>query len=336
MLVAHSIAELRSRVAPDTRFAVTIGNFDGVHAGHRELIRLTREKAAMQSTVLGRAVPSILVTFDPHPMHVMRDASWPKLLSPLPRKLELLEKTGIDAVLVLPFTKVMAATPAPDFIREILVETLRATDLVIGFNFALGKGRGGDPAMLRALGEVYGFSLTRVPPVVVSEETVSSTLVRDHIQAGLMEHVIPLLCRMHSVEGEIVHGKARGRTIGFPTANIDHKNALLPPLGAYATWFQVLSDGQSSPPLHSMTSIGTNPTFGGGAVTLETNVLDFSGDLYGKTVRLYFAARLRGEIAFKGVEALVAQLHNDAAAARAVLRRGNTVSSEHSHVEMLT
>ena len=319
MLVARSLEAFKAMTLPDTRFAVSIGNFDGVHKGHRELIRITREKAAAQSKALGQPVPSILVTFDPHPMHVVRGTNKPDLLTPLPRKLELLEKTGLDAVLVLPFTREMAETPAEDFVREILVETLRATDLIFGFNFALGKGRVGDYAALEEQGKKHSFAVTRVAPVTVDGETVSSTLIREYTRSGNLERVTPMLCRMHSVDGEIIHGKARGRTIGFPTANIDFGNALLPPLGAYATWLQVLSDGPEAPPLQSMTSVGTNPTFNGKSVTLETNILDFSDDLYGKTVRLHFARRLRGEIAFKSVDDLIARLHNDASATRTAL-----------------
>jgi len=319
MLVARSIDEFKNITSSDARFAVTIGNFDGVHKGHRELIRVTREKAAARSQALGRFVPSILVTFEPHPIHVVRGMTGPDLLTPLSSKLELLDQVGLDMVLVLPFTKKMAETPAEDFVREILVETLRATDLVFGFNFALGKGRTGDYAALRDQGERHGFAVTRVEPVSVGRETVSSTLVRKYTRVGNLEKVTPMLCRMHSVDGEVIHGKARGRTIGFPTANIDHGNTLLPPLGAYATWLQILSDGSDRPSLQSMTSVGTNPTFNGKNLTLETNILDFSGNLYGKIVRLHFAARLREEIVFKSVDDLIACLHSDAEAARAIL-----------------
>ena len=324
MLVARSIDEFNRLTSPGSRHAVTIGNFDGVHMGHRELIRVTLEKAAARGKELGRKVPAVLVTFDPHPVHVVRAMAKPDLLTPLLRKLELLEQTGLDAVLVLPFTREMAETPAADFVRDVLVETLNVADLVTGYNFALGKDRAGNYTALTELGDSHGFSVTQVQPVIVGKETVSSSLIREHIRSGNMENVIPLLGRMHSVDGEIIHGQARGRKLGFPTANIDYQNVLLPPLGAYATWLRVLPDGPDGPggaPLQSMTSVGTNPTFGGGAVTLESHALDFSGDLYGKTVRLYFACRLRAEIKFKSVEDLVARLHNDADATRAYLHR---------------
>jgi riboflavin kinase/FMN adenylyltransferase len=279
---------------------------------------------------LGRKVAAALVTFDPHPVYVVRAVAGPDLLTPLPRKLELLGRTGLEAVLVLPFTQETAETPAEDFVRAVLVDALHATDLVAGFDFALGKDRAGDYPTLRALGGRHGFSVTRVPPVVVGEETVSSSLIREHIRSGNMENVIPLLGRMHSVEGGILHGQARGRKLGFPTANIDCRNALLPPLGAYATWLQILPDRSGgnafgAKPLQSMTSVGTNPTFGGGAVTLETHVLDFSGDLYEKTVRLHFACRLRAEMTFNSAEDLAARLRHDAESARAALRRSKDI-----------
>ena len=303
-----------SRLGPHQglRHAVTIGNFDGVHLGHRELIRVTREKAA------GNGSPSVLVTFDPHPVHVVRGVGKPELITPLPRKLELLEKTGIDHVLVLPFTASMAAMDAESFVRLVLVDALAVSDLVTGYNFALGRGRSGNLSTLRGLAEAYGFTVTQVQPVVVNGETVSSSLVRGHIKTGELARATALLGRPHSVDGEVVHGQARGRKLGFPTANIAFPDMILPPLGAYAAWLRLLPDEK---PRMSMTSVGTNPTFGGGSVTLEAHVLDFSGDLYGRTARLYFMKRLRGEITFQGPEALVQRLTQDADAARDALRR---------------
>ncbi len=321
MLVARSIAECARLTGPDARHAVTIGNFDGVHKGHRELIRVTREKAAAATRALGRKVLSALVTFDPHPVHVVRGVAKPDIITPLPRKLELLEKTGLDLVLVLPFTEETARTGAGDFVRAILVDLLRVSDLVTGYNFALGRNREGNYTALCRMGETLGFSVTQVQPVIIGRDTVSSSLIREHIRSGNMEQATALLGRMHSVDGGIIHGQARGRKLGFPTANIDYGNVLLPPLGAYAGWLRVLSGDGPATPLMSMTSVGTNPTFGGGAVTVETHVLDFSGDLYGKTVRLYFAGRLRAEITFKSAEDLIKRLHADADAARDVLAR---------------
>lgn len=325
MLVVRSVDECKALIPADARYAVTIGNFDGVHMGHRELIRVTKARAEAASAALGRKVASLLVTFDPHPVHVVRDVDKPYILTPLPRKLEILEQTGLDAVFVLPFTIQMARTGADEFVKTYIADLLRPTDLVVGYNFALGKDRGGNYTALCRLGELHGFAVTQVQPVIVERETVSSSLIREHIRFGDMDRAAKLMGRMHSVDGEIVHGQARGRKIGFPTANIDYGNVLLPPLGAYATWLRIppdtgVEDGTGTE-LQSMTSVGTNPTFGGGAVTLETHALDFSGDLYGKTVRLHFVSRLRAEITFQSVEDLIARLGHDAACARNVLRR---------------
>ncbi len=322
MIVAYSIEEFRRAVAPGARHAVTIGNFDGVHMGHRELVRVTRKKAA------AKGLPSLLVTFDPHPVLIVRGIAKPDLLTPLPRKLELLEQTGLDAVLVLPFSRAMADMSAETFVRNILVDLLHASDLVTGYNFAMGKSRAGNYSALRELGVSHGFGGTQVQPVIVGRETVSSSLVREHIRSGDVDRATPLLGRMHSVDGKIIHGQARGRKLGFPTANIDFGDVLLPPLGAYATWLHVFPDEREAglsevKPLMGMTSVGTNPTFGGRAVTLETHALDFSGDLYGKRVRLYFQCRLRAEIKFKSAEDLIARLHLDADAARGALGSSN-------------
>lgn len=318
MLVAHSLEDAAAYDTAETPHAVTIGNFDGVHKGHRELLRVTREKSAKLGT------RSVLVTFNPHPVHVVRGVSSPGIITPLPRKLELLEKTGLDAVLVLPFTKAIAAMTAEEFVEAVLVRALNVQDLTIGYNFAFGKNRSGNLTMLRALGERFNFTVTQIPPVIVGRETVSSTLIREHISSGDMEKASALLGRMHSVDGTVIPGEARGRKLGYPTANIRYPEMLLPPLGAYATWTQVLSGAKplaESCPRMSMTSVGTNPTFGGGSVTLESHLFDFSGDLYGKTVRLHFARRLRGEVHFKSVDDLVLRLGQDAKDAKNVLER---------------
>lgn len=312
MRISRSLEDFTGSVPPGSRHAVTIGNFDGVHLGHRELIRMTRELAAE------RSVPSVLMTFDPHPAQVVRRMARPDIITPLPRKLELLEDTGIDHVLILQFTASMAAMDAAAFARTVLAETLAASDLVMGYNFALGRDRGGDFTALRDMGKQYGFAVTQVRPVIAGQETVSSSLIREHINSGDMAGAAALLGRPHSVDGTVIHGQKRGRKLGFPTANIDFPDMILPPKGAYATWVRIMPD----PDLRmAMTNLGTNPTFGGEALSLESHLLDFSGDLYGRTVRVHFMDRLRGEIVFKGTQSLAEGLTRDAAATRAILER---------------
>ena len=307
------------------RHAVTIGNFDGVHAGHRELIRITREKAA------ARKVRSLLITFDPHPAHIVRGGATPQILTPLPRKLALLAQTGIDTTLVLPFTKTMAATPAEEFVRTVLVNGVAATDIVTGFNFALGRGRTGNFSSLTSLGEQWDFTVTQVPPVVVNGETASSSGIREHLTAGDVDKATMFLKRAHSVDGTVIHGEARGRKLGFPTANIDFGETLLPALGGYATWLRVLcpEKPESGNVYMGMTSVGTNPTFGKNALTLETHLLDYSGDLYKKQVRLYFITRLRGQIRFSSPEELVQHLRLDAKNARETLEKSELPTDFH-------
>jgi riboflavin kinase/FMN adenylyltransferase len=318
MFIARSLEDVAAHTAfqgaSAMPHAVTIGNFDGVHVGHRELILAARAESASLGT------RSVLVTFDPHPVHVVRGVASPGIITPLPRKLELLEEAGLDMVLVLPFTKTIAAMTAEEFVEAVLVRALNAKELVIGYNFALGKNRSGNLTTLRALGELFGFGVTQVQPVIVGRETVSSTLIREHINSGEMEKSAALLGRMHTVDGTVIPGEARGRKLRYPTANIDFPEMLLPPLGAYVTWVQIFSDADPIPRM-SMTSVGTNPTFGGGSVTLESYLFDFCGDLYGKKVRLHFAGRLRGEIHFKSVDDLIARLGQDAEAAKDALKR---------------
>ena len=316
MQVAYSVREFLRQATPGTIHAATLGNFDGVHMGHRELVRMTCEKAAM------RHARSVVVTFDPHPVHILRNIERPELLTPLPRKLELLDKLGVEAVLVLAFTRDMALMEPGDFIYEYLVEGLSVADIVIGYNFALGKNRKGNLVSLRRFGGKWGFEVSQVKPVIINGETVSSTLIREQVRCGNVGRAEKLLGRPYSAEGKVVRGAGRGTGLGFPTANVDYGHTLLPPLGAYATWVELLpakNGGRAEGPWPAMTSVGTNPTFGGSDVTLEVHLLDFTGDLYGKIVRVHFMNRLRAEIRFNGITALCERLAHDAREAARVL-----------------
>ncbi len=322
MQIAYDLAGLKALATPaapaaEAAHAVTIGNFDGVHLGHRRLLQRTREKAAATGAF------SAAVTFDPHPLRVISGVHLPDLLTPLPRKLELLADSGIDLALVLHFTPAMAALAPQEFVRSVLLEGLRLTDLVIGYDYALGKGRAGDFTMLSGLGRDWGFSVEQLDPVLVDGETVSSSLIRERIRQGAVDRVRPLLCRLHAVDGEVIRGQERGRTLGFPTANLLLGDALIPPPGVYATWTEILPQGGAakSAPLAGVTSVGTNPTFGGTSLSLETHLFDFHGDLYGKTLRLHFAGRLRDQERFADVRALKRQIETDAQNARVYLAR---------------
>jgi riboflavin kinase/FMN adenylyltransferase len=282
--------------------AVAIGNFDGVHLGHRALIARARE-------IGPRAVA---LTFDPHPGAVLAPAGAPPALTSLARKLELLEDAGADAVIVEPFTRELAAMSADDFVDAVLCGGARAEAIVVGYDFRYGAGRAGTIDTLRAHAARCEIGVAVVDPVEVDGEVASSTKIRALLAGGDVAAASRLLGRRYDVDGVVVHGAERGRAIGVPTANVAPVGgpALARP-GIYA----VTLDGRPA-----VASLGTNPTFvTSSELVLEVHVLDFDGDLYEKTVRVAFVARLRDEAKFASVAALVEQIRHDIEAARAVL-----------------
>ena len=292
--------------------AVAIGMFDGVHRGHQELVRravaVARERGG---------TPAVL-TFDPHPSQVLAPAACPPLLVGLERRLALLAEAGVEAVVVEPFTPELAAMSAPDFVDHVVVRALGARHVVVGWNWRYGHGRTGTTDSLAQHGARAGFTVDPVAPVVVGGEPVSSTRIRAAVRAGDLRAAAELLGRPYGVDGTVVHGAERGRAIGVPTANVAPDVPILAPTGIYAAWLRL--DG--GPRLLTATSLGTNPTFtdpGTTAVSLEAHVLDFAGDLYDRRVQVELVERLRGEARFDSVEALVAQIREDVAAARTAL-----------------
>jgi riboflavin kinase/FMN adenylyltransferase len=274
---------------------VAVGEFDGVHLGHREVIR-------GQDTVL---------TFEPHPLQVIRPEAAPKLLTSLDRKAELLEGLGVDELVVIEFDAAFAQRSAQDFIDGVLVERLHATHVSVGENFRFGHKASGDAALLA---EQDAFE-TRVTALVeVDREIVSSTLIRHLIQLGDVERAARLLGDPFQLRGTVVEGDRRGRTLGFPTANVVPDEALVyPGHGVYAAY----ANGQPA-----AVSVGVRPTFGTGrGVLVEAFLIDFEGDLYGIELRLDFVRRLRGERAFATVDALVEQMGRDVEEAASVTRR---------------
>lgn len=305
---------------PERGSAVTIGQFDGVHIGHRALLEATRERAA--SLGCGSAV----VTFDRHPASVVRPHSAPRLLTDLDQKLELLADTGIDTVLVLPFDIERAAEPAEHFVRSVLVNRLGARAVVVGHDFHFGAGRRGDVDLLRSLGAELNFEVDGVLAVSSAEavaSVVSSTTIRRLLQEGEVAAAASLLGRPHEVRGLVVMGDGRGRELGYPTANVAVASEVqLPADGVYAGEY-VLPDGT----VHgSAISLGTRPQFyEDGAVLLEANVLDWRGDLYGQHARVRFVERLRGQQRFADLDALMVQMARDVEAARSVLAMAGRV-----------
>ncbi len=289
--------------------AVTIGNFDGVHRGHQALVRRVVEKARASG---GTAV---VLTFDPHPARVLAPERAPAALTTPAQKLELLSALGVDAVAVLPFTRALSALSPEAFVRTVLAGSLAARQVVVGEGFRFGHGQAGDAAQLARLGGASGFAVEAVPAVLEGGQPVSSSRVREALVLGDAASARGLLGRAYFVDARVVRGDGRGRTIGVPTANLEPENEILPARGVYAGFVR-LADGSWH---RAVANRGHRPTFGGQAEALEAHLLDYEGDLYGARLRLAFAARLRDELRFAGPQALVAQIREDVARARALL-----------------
>jgi riboflavin kinase / FMN adenylyltransferase len=293
---------------------VTIGAYDGVHLGHRRLIQQVRKLAAE------RACASAVVTFDRHPALVVRPESAPKLLTDATTKLELLAETGLDYAVVVAFDKARSEEPAEDFVRTILVGCLAARVIVVGHDFHFGHDREGNVAFLERMGPSLGFEVRGLDLFGDEGEAISSTRVRGALAEGDVEAAAALLGRPHRVRGTVVRGDARGRELGFPTANVAVPSEIcLPADGIYAGWYR----RPSGEPQAAAISLGVRPTFYSYQPTslLEAYLLDFDGDLYGEEGVVEFVARLRGEERFDGVEPLVAQMRRDVEGARQALSR---------------
>lgn len=310
------------RAAARPRLALAIGNFDGVHQGHRALIRAACQQAAAHQATAG------VLTFDPHPARLFAPEQAPPLIDPLPRRLQLLGEAGAEIVVVEPFTAAFAAIEAPCFVHEVLAGDLGAVHVVVGYDFSFGRGRAGDPETLRALGAAAGVGITVVPPVVVDGVVCSSSKVRELVAEGRVEEAALLLGRPVEVSGTVVRGAGRGRDLGIPTANVAPQDQLLPRVGIYAGWAALIADptsggaGDGGAPVVSARhrcaiSVGTNPTFTtAGTLSVEAYILDFDGDLYGQTLRLQFGRWLRPERRFPTLDSLMAQIHDDIAETR--------------------
>jgi riboflavin kinase/FMN adenylyltransferase len=299
--VARSLDEVE--VAPSV---VTIGYFDGVHRGHQTIIG----RAVRHADELG--VRSAAVTFDRHPMEVVRPDVAPPLLQSLDDRVRSLLDQRVDLVLVLPFTRAFSELSPPDFVEHVLVERLRAVKVVVGTNFRFGHRAGGDVVALSDLGDQLGFATEAVTLLTLDGEPISSTQVREHLAAGDLAWVNRALGRDFTLVGEVVAGDGRGRTIGVPTANLAvGARAAVPANGVYAG---MASLGDRTWPC--VVNVGTRPTFDGAGRSVEAHLLDADVDLYGHELTIAFRSRLRDERRFDGPEALVAQIRADIAEAR--------------------
>src|SRR6185369_5159425 len=261
---------------------VTIGNFDGVHRGHMEIFR------QLISCGVQRGLQSVVVTFDPHPLKVLSPESTPLLITTFDQKIALIGSAAVEYLVVVPFTAEFARMTADDFVRNMLCESLGMRHIIIGHDYAFGKGREGNSKTLERIGAEKGFTLEDLEPVGEEGVVFSSSLARRLIAAGDMEGASGILGRYHMISGTVVHGRQIGRSLGFPTANISTPNELLPPDGVYAVMVSV--DGRL---VKGACSIGLNPTFGGGIRTIEVFMLDYAGQLYGREIAICFVQRLR-------------------------------------------
>ena len=297
---------------PGPGAVVTIGAYDGVHIGHRAILH------EVQRLAEERSGPTAVVTFDRHPAMVVRPDSAPRLLTDLEQKLELLEAEGVDVAVVVKFDAERSQESAEDFAREVLVGCLNAQAVVVGHDFHFGHNRGGNGALLARLGGEHGFTVLGLSLVGDGGEAVSSTRIRALLTDGKVQEAARLLDRPHEVRGVVAHGDERGRDLGFPTANVAvPSEVLLPADGIYAGWY-IRADGSRHP---TAISVGRRPTFyeNAPASLLEAYLLDFSGDLYGERARVAFVKRLREELKFDSVDALVTQINADVNAARTAL-----------------
>ncbi len=290
---------------------LALGNFDGLHRGHMKIIDRVRRRAGERG-----GTPAAM-TFDPHPPRVLRPDKAPPLLMTTEQKIEALSRSGMQGIAVVRFTPALSQWDPETFVRAVLVEWLHVVEVWVGANFLFGHDRAGNYSVLRSLGARHGFRAEKIDPVRYKDFVVSSTRVRRLLAEGRVDEAAALLGHHYFIDGRVARGAGRGRELGFPTANLETANELLPPAGVYATTASI--DGVLQP---SVTNIGLRPTFGDvDRITVETHVLDQSPDLYDRTVRLSFVQRLRDERAFADADALTAQIDADCRSARRLFGR---------------
>jgi riboflavin kinase / FMN adenylyltransferase len=288
--------------------SVALGNFDGVHLGHQAILRRTVESAHTK----GRE--AVVYTFDPHPRLVLgRVPDVPRITTPRERA-DILELLGIDVLILAEFTHEFAAQTPEEFVNNVLVEELGVRHLYIGENYRFGKERLGSPVTLKRMAPGLGFYVHVVPPVMVGDQVVSSSRIREHLMRGEVKEANILLGREFTIEGRVIHGHHRGKGLGFPTANIKPEVKLHPPEGVYAVYCRV---GESVHP--GVMNIGYNPTFQDRRVSYEVHILDFKKEIYGEIIRVYLVERLRPEIKFSSIDHLKTQIYKDIERSRDIL-----------------
>ena len=304
---------LRFPEAPPPRWPAVVaalGNFDGLHRGHLKLLERVRRQAAE------RGGTPVAIVFDPHPPRIVRPDKAPKLLMTLDQKIEAFERAGMQAVVVITFTKELALWAPETFVEAVLIDWLRVAEVWVGANFLFGRDRTGTFTLLKALGEDRGFRVDKIDPVRYKDFVVSSTRIRRLVEEGRVDEAAALLGHQYTIDGTVVRGDARGRTLGMPTANLETPNELLPANGIYAT--VAIVDGVLYP---AVTSVGVRPTIGDERFTVETHLFDVTIDLYDRPMAVAFVRWIRAEQRFDGLAALAAAMADDAAQAKALFAR---------------
>ncbi|HXJ79854.1 MAG TPA: bifunctional riboflavin kinase/FAD synthetase [Candidatus Methylomirabilis sp.] len=295
---------------PDLRPSVTaLGVFDGIHLAHAKVLATAVERAR------ALRVAAVVCTFDPHPAAVLRPGDAPAPIATLDENLARIARIGPDAILLIPFTLEFSRIEAEAFVEDVLVKTLEVREVVVGFNHTFGRGARGTPALLEKIGNRYGFVTHILPPLQINGQTVSSSAIRDALREGDVERAHEFLGHPYQVSGTVARGAGRGRTLGFPTANLRPDRPLILAAGVYAArvaWADRSAD--------AVVNVGYRPTFGENQYWIEAYIFDFSGDLYDQSLTIEFLARIRPEMKFSGVEALMQQVAEDMDAARRHLK----------------
>ena len=310
MNIYHSYQDFQSKKPT----VVTIGTFDGVHIGHQEIIKKLVSKAKEKNG------DSVILTFFPHPRMVLQKGSPIKLLNTLDEKIELLEKSGLDHLIIEPFTKEFSRLTALEFSRDILVNSLKTKVLVIGYDHHFGRNREGNFEQLQNYGQTYGFEVEEIPAKDIENVAVSSTKIRNALEEGAVDKVNNYLGYKYMLSGEVVQGKALGRQYDYPTININIKEdyKLIPKSGVYIVDTMVNNEH-----FYGIMNIGRRPTLNGRRKTIEVHLLDFDENLYGASIRVHLLKRLRDEQKFASVEHLFAQIKKDEHKARALIESGS-------------
>ncbi|MEW6109761.1 MAG: bifunctional riboflavin kinase/FAD synthetase [Nitrospirota bacterium] len=302
------ITDLNKITTGFDKSVITLGNFDGLHLGHQELIKMVIKRAKEIGAL------SLVVTFRPHPLKILAPEKCPPLISIYEEKIRLFEKLGIDALVKIPFTLDFSSMTPRDFVKNILCDLLGAKEIFVGYNYRFGKGREGNIKKLKELGEEFGFSVIEVEQISLNGVVISSTKIRQLLKNGEVEQAAGFLGRDYAITGIVVKGDGRGKGLGFPTANIASKHAIIPSDGVYAVRLFARDKYYNG-----VANIGMRPTFDKKELAVEVHVFDFNEDLYGEEITVYFIKKIREEKKFLNAEALIRQIKSDIGVAKEIL-----------------